>query len=101
MLTNTGISISNKEPNIVGSHKGTFLRESQDPDWDSHNPYSMIRVKIDASVHTFACPLAPQRYNDTRCRFILPSANPVARVGQSRHGGDTGRQKNLEETDDI
>lgn len=77
------ISISNpKEPNIVGSHKGTFLREYQDPDWDSHTSlFDDKQVKIDASVHTFACPLAPQRIYDRYpdARFILSFREPVAR----------------------
>ncbi len=77
------VSISNpKEPNIVGSHKGTFLRDYQDPDWDSHSSlFEDKHAKIDASVHTFACPLAPKRIYDEypNARFILSFREPVAR----------------------
>ena len=53
-----------------------------DPDWDSHTSlFEDKQVKIDASVHTFACPLAPQRIYDRYpdARFILSFREPVAR----------------------
>ena len=57
------IQLSNpKEPNIVSSHKGTFDRITKEPDWsDYDNCFTRPGLRIDASVHTFACPLSPER----------------------------------------
>jgi hypothetical protein len=58
-----GISLSNpKEANIVASHRGTFQRTDDQPDWSRYGDcFSGEGLRIDASIHTFACPLAPAR----------------------------------------
>ena len=79
-----GISLSNpKEPNIVASHKGTFLRLEDEPDWSKYEGcFGDGGLRLDASVHTFACPLAPQRIRDRLpdARFILCLREPVSRT---------------------
>ena len=79
-----GISLSNpKEPNIVASHKGTFLREEDEPDWSKYEGcFGNGGLRLDASVHTFACPLAPHRIRDRLpdARFILCLREPVSRT---------------------
>ena len=79
-----GISLSYpKEPNIVASHKGTFLRVVDEPDWSKYEGcFRNEGLKLDASVHTFACPMSPQRIRE-RCpdaRFILCLREPVSRT---------------------
>jgi len=79
-----GISLSNpKEPNIVASHRGTFLRVEDEPDWSKYERcFRGEGLKLDASVHTFACPVAPGRIRE-RCpeaRFILCLREPVSRT---------------------
>ena len=79
-----GISLSYpKEPNIVASHKGTFLRVEDEPDWSKYEGcFRNEGLKLDASVHTFACPMSPQRIRE-RCpdaRFILCLREPVSRT---------------------
>ena len=79
-----GISLSNpKEPNIVATHKGTFLRVEDEPDWSKYEGcFRNEGLRLDASVHTFACPMAPQRIHDKfpDARFILCLREPVSRT---------------------
>jgi len=58
-----GIALSEpKEPDIVASHKGTFGRTDESPDWSRYDDcFSSDGIRIDASIHTFACPLSPER----------------------------------------
>ncbi len=79
-----GISLSEpKEPNFVASHKGTFVRDVLEPDWSKYSKFfSGEGIKMDASVHTFSCPIAPERIksNFPESRFILCVREPVART---------------------
>ena len=63
MSQHSQIQISDpKEPNIISSHKGTFDRILREPNWlDYENCFTKNGLRIDASVHTFACPLSPKR----------------------------------------
>jgi hypothetical protein len=78
------IQLSNpKEPNIVSSHKGTFDRITKEPDWsDYDNCFTRPGLRIDASVHTFACPLSPERIfrKIPNMKFILCLREPVSRT---------------------
>ncbi len=79
-----GISLSNpKEPNFVATHKGTFARDEEGPDWSKYSAFfSGDGLKMDASVHTFSCPIAPGRIksNFPDARFVLCIREPVART---------------------
>ena len=79
-----GIVLSDpKEPNIIASHRGTFLRVEEEPDWSRYEGcFSNDGLRLDASVHTFACPMAPQRIRDRlpKARFILCLREPVSRA---------------------
>jgi hypothetical protein len=79
-----GINLSDpKEPNFVATHKGTFTRDEEEPDWVEYNGFfSGNGLKMDASVHTFACPIAPRRIksNFPDGRFILCLREPVSRT---------------------
>ncbi len=79
-----GISLSEpKEPNFVATHKGTFVRDEGEPDWPKYSEFfSGDGVKMDGSVHTFACPIAPGRIksNFPEARFVLCLREPVART---------------------
>jgi hypothetical protein len=72
-----------KEPNFVASHKGTFERDEVEPDWPKYvDFFPRGGLKMDASVHTFSCPVAPRRIqsNFPDARFILCLREPVSRT---------------------
>ncbi len=77
------ITLSNpKEPNIIASHRGTFVRNKEEPDWGRfENLFSEKGLKLDASIHAFACPLAPSRIKQKipEAKFILCLREPVSR----------------------
>ena len=79
-----GICLSDpKEPNFIATHKGTFARDEREPDWSKYGDFfSRDGLKMDASVHTFSCPIAPQRIksNFPDARFILCLREPVSRA---------------------
>ncbi len=79
-----GVCLSEpKEPNFVASHKGTFERDSGEPDWPNYDGFFRGGgLKMDASVHTFSCPVAPERIksNFPDARFILCLREPVSRT---------------------
>ena len=71
-----------KEPNIIASHRGTFIRTEEEPDWSKFEKhFNGSGLKLDASVHTFACPLAPSRIRNhlPDAKFILCLREPVSR----------------------
>jgi hypothetical protein len=72
-----------KEPNIIASHKGTFGRDKKAPDWLNYdNHFNGKGFRIDASVHTFSCPLSPSRlFNKMpNIKLILCLREPVSRA---------------------
>ena len=72
-----------KEPNLIASHKGTFDRNNAQPNWKDYDKYFKNDLfRIDASVHTFACPLSPKRIYDKipKLKFILCVREPVSRT---------------------
>ncbi|MEC7744442.1 MAG: sulfotransferase domain-containing protein [Candidatus Thermoplasmatota archaeon] len=72
-----------KEPNIVASHQGTFGRDQRDPDWSRYDDcFSGDGLRVDASIHTFACPLAPSRLSSRvpDVPMILCLREPVSRA---------------------
>lgn len=77
------LSMSNpKEPDIVGTHKGTFGRDYSEPNWDSYETcFNKEGIRIDSSVHTFSCPIAPKRIAEKipRAKLILCLREPVER----------------------
>lgn len=77
------ISMSNpKEPDIVATHKGTFGRDFSEPKWKSYDAcFDKEGLRIDSSIHTFACPLAPKRIADKipHAKLILCLREPVER----------------------
>ena len=77
------IVLSNpKEPNIIASHKGTFIRIKEEPEWDMlAKCFHEEGLKLDASIHAFACPLAPSRIRKRipKAKFILCLREPVSR----------------------
>lgn len=79
-----GIVLSDpKEPNVVATHKGTFVRDSSEPNWSEYDDcFSGSGLRLDASIHTFACPVAPERIKDRfpDARFILCLREPVSRA---------------------
>ena len=81
---NPGVALSYpKEPNIIASHQGTFERDTRDPDWSRYDEcFSGEGIKIDASIHSFACPLAPSRISSRMpgIRMILCLREPVSRT---------------------
>ena len=71
-----------KEPNIIASHKGTFIRTDEEPDWDKFRMcFREEGLKLDASIHAFSCPLAPSRIKQRipEAKFILCLREPVSR----------------------
>lgn len=78
------ITISDpKEPNIVASHKGTFFRNEKEPNWDRYEKcFGNEGLRIDASIHAFACPLAPKRFSEKvgNLKLILCLREPVGRA---------------------
>ena len=77
------ISLSDpKEPNIIASHRGTFVRSNEEPDWRKFEGlFSHKGLKLDASIHAFACPLSPSRIKQKlpEAKFILCLREPVSR----------------------
>ena len=77
------ISLSDpKEPNIIASHRGTFVRSNEEPDWGKfENLFPHKGLKLDASIHEFACPLSPSRIKQKlpEAKFILCLREPVSR----------------------
>jgi hypothetical protein len=72
-----------KEPNIIASHQGTFGRDIKDPDWLKYNScFNGKGSRIDASVHTFSCPLSPARIHSRipNIKLILCLREPVSRA---------------------
>ena len=79
------LQLSNpKEPNFFSTHKGTFGRNTNNLVWDEYKQFFIDdnRMKIDASIHTFACPLAPKRIYDKfpNMKFILCIREPISRA---------------------
>ncbi len=71
-----------KEPNIIASHRGTFVRTEEEPDWTKFKTHFNGKgLKLDASIHAFACPLAPSRIHERmpNAKFILCLREPVSR----------------------
>ncbi len=70
-----GICISNpKEPNEVATHRGTFGRNIGEPDWERYaGCFRGEGLKMDCSVHAFACPVAPSRIvkHWPKARFVV------------------------------
>ena len=81
---NPDICVSNpKEPNIIATHKGTFSRSVEEPDWELYESFFEGKgIRLDASIHAFSCPLAPMRIFDRfeDPRFILSFREPVSRI---------------------
>jgi len=71
-----------KEPNIIASHRGTFVRTEEKPDWAKFtHHFGEKGLRMDASIHAFACPLAPSRIRKRLpdAKFILCLREPVSR----------------------
>ena len=81
---NPNICVSNpKEPNIIATHKGTFSRSVEEPDWELYESFfDGGGIRLDASIHAFSCPEAPGRISDRfdDPRFVLSFREPVSRV---------------------
>lgn len=72
-----------KEPNVIASHKGTFGRNTLNPDWSKYDDYFNGKgFRIDASIHTFSCPLSPSRLHSKfpDIKLILCLREPVSRA---------------------
>ena len=79
-----GISVSYpKEVNEITTHKGTFKRENSEPDWLRYSrSFNDHGKKIDCSISTFACPIAPSRVSSIwpDAKFIICVREPVSRA---------------------
>ena len=79
-----GISVSYpKEVNEITTHKGTFKRENSEPDWLRYSRcFNDHGKKIDCSISTFACPIAPSRVSSIwpDAKFIICVREPVSRA---------------------
>ena len=79
-----GICISNpKEPNEVATHRGTFGRNNGEPDWERYaGCFRGEGLKMDCSVHAFACPVAPSRIvkHWPKARFVVCLREPRRRT---------------------
>ena len=79
-----GICISNpKEPNEVATHRGTFGRNNGEPDWERYaGCFRGEGLKMDCSVHAFACPVAPSRVvkHWPKARFVVCLREPRRRT---------------------
>ena len=79
-----GICISNpKEPNEVATHRGTFGRNIGEPDWERYaGCFRGEGLKMDCSVHAFACPVAPSRVvkHWPKARFVVCLREPRRRT---------------------
>jgi len=98
MEQHPGICISEpKEPNEVATHRGTFGRDMREPDWERYaGCFHGDGVKMDCSVHAFACPVAPSRVAEhwPEARFVVCLREPASRT--ISHWGmvlDTGEDK--------
>tara|TARA_B100001113_G_scaffold34031_1_gene24169 strand:+ start:348 stop:1235 length:888 start_codon:yes stop_codon:yes gene_type:complete len=84
LLQHPGVCISNpKEPNMIATHKGTFPRDVTKPDWSAYSDcFEEDGVRIDCSVHAFACPEAPSRVADfaPNAKMIVCLREPVSRT---------------------
>ncbi len=72
-----------KEPNFIAFHKGTFKRIVDEPNWKEYEEYFTGEgLRIDGSIHAFACPLAPERIAERfpNSKFILCLREPVSRT---------------------
>lgn len=72
-----------KEPNIIGSHNGTFGRDDSEPEiWRYEEVFSGSGFRVDGSVHTFSCPHAPRRVHSVNpnSKFVLCLREPVDRA---------------------
>ena len=51
----TKIDLSDpKEPNIIASHRGTFIRTDESPEWNKFKVcFQGEGLKLDASIHAF------------------------------------------------
>jgi hypothetical protein len=92
------ICISNpKEPNIVATHKGTFVRDDSSLDLSEYGDFFQGEgVKVDCSVHAFSCPTAPSRINKIwpDAKFIVSLRDPIERaVSQWNHALDYSDDK--------
>lgn len=95
---NPNICVSNpKEPNIIATHKGTFSRSEEDPDWQLYESFfDGGGIRLDASIHAFSCPEAPSRISDRfdDPRFVLSFREPVSRIfSHWRMALDSGEAK--------
>ena len=81
---NPSISFSSpKEPNILASHRGTFGRHDDNPDFGEYNEvFEGDGFRIDGSIHAFSCPKAPMRVLDVNpdARFVVCLREPVERA---------------------
>jgi hypothetical protein len=91
-----------KEPNILASHRGTFGRDTTNPDLDEYGRvFSGSGFRVDGSVHAFSCPLTPNRVLqiNPQARFVVCLRDPVERafshwkmvrdnMADRRHGAD-------------
>jgi len=81
---NPAISFSDpKEPNILASHRGTFGRHDDEPDFGEYNRvFEGDGLRIDGSVHAFSCPEAPKRVLEVNpeARFVVCLREPVERA---------------------
>ncbi len=72
-----------KELNWIATRKGTFKRGSGEPDLESYEQFFKgNRLKVDASIHSFACSEAPRRFHglNNDLRIILVLREPVKRT---------------------
>ncbi len=95
---NPNICVSKpKEPNIIATHKGTFTRSEEDPDWELYESFfDGEGIRLDASIHAFSCPEAPSRifhrFDDPR--FVISFREPVSRIfSHWRMALDSGEAK--------
>ncbi len=81
---NPSICLSDpKEPNIITSHKGTFRRSTEEPDWTEYfRLFKGDGIRLDGSIHTFSCPISPARISEKfeNPKFILSLREPVDRA---------------------
>jgi len=81
---NPSICLSDpKEPNIITSHKGTFRRSNEEPDWTEYfRLFKEDGIRLDGSIHTFSCPISPARISEKfeNPKFIISLREPVDRT---------------------
>ena len=95
---NPSICLSDpKEPNIITSHKGTFRRSNEEPDWTEYfRLFKGDGIRLDGSIHTFSCSISPARISEKfeNPKFILSLREPVGRAfSHWRMITDTGSDK--------